>query len=80
MFYNSNFNKDLTQWNVINVENMKSIFNGSYVNERPYWYFPTQEERVDSILKKRVQDEQKHIEKAIKILKDVQPLKQRPKL
>ncbi len=65
MFSNSKFNGDISNWNISNIENILKIFEYSKLkkeNKLPYWYLPTQKERVEAYLKSQAIKERKNIE------------------
>ncbi len=70
LFYKSKFNQDLSEWNISHVELMENAFLDSLLeksNKLPYWYLPTQEERINAILKYRIEKEQKDILNSINL-------------
>ncbi len=77
MFIASKFNGDISNWNISNVIDMHDMFKVSELekeNQLPYWYFSTQEERVNAYLKYNSEKETKHIESFLQlsIMNDVE--------
>ena len=49
IFYNSDFNGNISEWDVSNVENTNCMF--SFCKCKVYWNLETQEERINAIKK-----------------------------
>ncbi len=65
MFSSSQFNQDISDWNVSNVIDMSDMFKNSLLetmNHLPYWSSIIQEERINAYLKYHAQKDKKQIE------------------
>ncbi len=70
LFSLSEFKGDISQWDVSSVMNMQSIFTQSALEKNgqlPYWNLPTQEERIQAILKYSAQKEIKYIDDVLNL-------------
>ncbi len=70
MFFGSKIQHSIDDWKIYSLQNLSSMFRHSAfekTNKIPFWYLDTYDERINSILKSKVEQEQNFIESILNV-------------